>query len=132
MSKYVRLKDGSICDDGDKYRIDEEGNYCEIETFMARSEEVIMIPKENIAKESDNLEDLFDAVIKYGIKDNDRIVAFRDEYFTDHEFYEHLSVWKNKVLNDLSGYIELYASNWVEDDLMKVAKLNKDGEWELM
>ena len=65
MSKYIRLKDGTICDDGNKYNIDEEGNYCEIETFMGRSEEVIMISKKNIVKESDNLEDLCDEFILF-------------------------------------------------------------------
>jgi hypothetical protein len=132
MSKYVRLKDGTICDGIDNYKIDEDGNYCEIVSRWGKNEEVIMIPKEVVEKESDNLEDLFDAVITFSEKYNNRSVVFRDDYYQDYEFYEYLSKEKDNVLKEIDNDIKIFASIWVDGDLIKVAKLNEDGKWELI
>ena len=122
MAKYVRLKDGTICDDGDKYRIDEEGNYCEIETFMGRSEEVIMIPKDNIVKESDNIEDLFDEYVWdediISFKDMDKFTFENDDYIFDLD--------ETKIKEGIYGAI------WTNKGLIYVAKMNKDEKWELI
>ena len=114
--KYVRLKDGTICDDGDNYRIDEEGNYCEIETFMNRSEEVIMMPKENIEKESDNIEDLLDL---YVIQTDDNYhIMHKVETLKTHNFTKQQTC---------------FGAIWIKNKgLMYVAKMNKDERWELI
>lgn len=122
FSKYIRLKDGTICDDIEKYLLDEEGNYCEFRTFMGINEEVIIIPKDNIEKESDNLEDLCDEFIW-----DEQIICFSDKDKFHYENDDYIfDLDKEKIKEGI------YAAVWTDKGLIYVARMNKDGEWELI
>lgn len=125
MSKYIRLKDGTIWDDGNNYIIDEEGNYCEVRTFMGRSEEVIMIPKDNIEKESDNLEDLCDVFVKKSKEEGNDFFDIGTNMFRifDMKYYDYKKWF---------GVYDYYGAIWTNKGLIFVAKMNEDGELELI
>lgn len=127
MSKYVRLKAGTICDDGDNYRIDEEGNYCEVKTFMGRSEEVIMIDRKWIDKESDNIEDLFDEYV-VDCKHKDSIQKYPFVYGLP----KNIKSYYLDLNQDIKDTTIIYGAIWINEGLKYVARMNKDGEWELI
>lgn len=117
MAKYVRLKDGTICDGAGNYKIDEEGNYCEIVSRWGKNEEVIMIPKESIEKESDNIEDLFD-----------EFILFDDENKIHYKSQEGSIWWIGAI-----GYPKsVRGAIFTNEGIIYVAKLNENKEWELI
>lgn len=124
FSKYIRLKDGTICDDIEKYLLDEEGNYCEFRTFMGINEEVIIIPKDNIEKESDNLDDLVDAYVAVLRKNKD---YEKDEYRVIGTRY--LPGIKKDYVD--KGY-SVYGAIWNTLELKFVTYMDKDGKLKLL
>jgi hypothetical protein len=127
MSKYVRLKDGTICDGTDNYKIDEEGNYCEIVSRWGKNEEVIMIPKDCVEKESDNIEDLFDVYVTV--------------FDTSKSYYKNIFprqyLFLQNAINDLPKIDEIYnpqiyGAIWTDKGLIYVARMNANEEWELI
>lgn len=129
--KYAKLKKGIISNLEDLWK-DMNGNYC----FGLGYKPVIY--KEDIIKESDNLEDLFDEFIAHWKKD-DKEFGTNGTYWKDNNEkpryfqYNNLDVICSEISYFASSLdrLDIYGALWTDKGLIYVAKMNKDGEWEL-
>lgn len=127
MSKYIRTELGI-------YEIDFSRNETDICYFTTKG----WVYKEDIIKESDNLEDLFDEFIAHWKKD-DKEFGTNGTYWKDNNEkpryfqYNNLDVICSEISYFASSLdrLDIYGALWTDKGLIYVAKMNKDGEWEL-
>lgn len=88
-----------------------------------------------VIKESDNLEDLFDAYVTYDIN-NEYDFFTKKDWDEPYPFEEDLKEIKNNTLWVMNNRPDLepmlYGAIWTNKGLTYVAYMNKDGEWELI
>lgn len=129
MFKYIRTKNG-IFDTS-------KGIYTSSIKMWAIG--TVTIYEKDIIKESDNLEDLFDEFIAHWKKD-DKEFGTNGTYWKDNNEkpryfqYNNLDVICSEISYFASSLdrLDIYGALWTDKGLIYVAKMNKDGEWELI
>ena len=124
MIKYIRAGNGiAEIDFSEK-----ENRFC---YFTTKG----WIDKTKVTKESENLEDLFDAYVTYDV--NNGYDFFTEKGWDEtYPFEDDLKELKNNTLWVMNNRPDLepalYGAIWTDKGLKYVAKINKNGEWELI
>ncbi len=107
--KYIRTKDGRIIETSGMYRCDDGfGNKALHQTNPPFDD----IDEEEIMKESDSIEELFDCFVDHDCGYGGRFLIMKD--------------------STLRPTHEIYGAIWTDRGLIFAAKLNYFGRWELI
>lgn len=87
------------------------------------------IKKTSVIKESDNIEDLIDTLVYIQSKkfNEPRVMELNTP-----SFYLHDERWSKSIKENLKNKYTYYGAIWTDKGLIYVAKLNEDGEFELL
>ena len=121
--KYIRTKDGRIIPykkqyDGFTKTIDERFYY------INQDDVITFVHKDMILKQVDTIEELCDEFV--GVRKSDN-TAHLGKIKDKHWFYEQTG-WVGRVEN----YKVIYGAIWTDKGLIYVAKMNEEGEMELL
>lgn len=121
--KYVRTKNGIV----------DISNYIEKDFYYQDTKTPDYIGKEKIIKQSDSIEELCDEFVMYWLPLEEMSI---NESWIPYAQYERLGIWQKMRDTIIKEVIKtksvLYGAIWTEKGLIYIAKMNKNGELELI
>lgn len=132
MSLYIRTKMFQILEVTKKK---EDTSFKDVTYWYKCKHNRYTIHSDFVVKESDNIEDLVDGYVTYDV--NNGYDFFTEKGWDEtYPFENNLKEEKNNTLWVMNNRPDLepalYGAIWTNKCLMFVAKINKDGEWELI
>lgn len=131
MKNYVKTNDGHIYRLTGQETIFNTTVFYEIDLNVpyADFQHTYRVSADDIIKDSDNIEDLFNVIILLETYDNEKY--YSTLYKENLEYYKRLECFAGNTKTKKGIDYEIYGAIWTTKGLIYVAKMNRVGEWEL-